>query len=86
MRLKIFINEKNFEDLKKSVPKRASAFPALEQAIHLTNIGGKTAVGNAVVSCDDVVARELLMHARESCPTAAATIAEALRAAGLTPY
>jgi hypothetical protein len=38
-----------------------------------------------VVTCDDVAARDLLSHARSSCPGAAARIAEAFRAAGLTP-
>jgi hypothetical protein len=38
-----------------------------------------------VVTCDDVAARDLLSHARSSCPGAATRIAEAFRAAGLTP-
>jgi hypothetical protein len=53
--------------------------------VQLSNIGAASVGGNAVVTCDDIAARELLTHARNSCPGAATRIAEAFRAAGLTP-
>jgi len=85
MTLKIFIDEKNFECLKKSIPPGSDCHAALEQAVHFSNVGAARAGSKAVVTCNDVAARELLSHARSRCPGAAATIAEAFRAAGLTP-
>ena len=83
MRLKIFIDNKNFECLKQYIPPGAICVPILEQAVHIANIANPQ--GNAVVTCDDIEARDLLMHARSSCPGAATRISEAFRAAGLTP-
>jgi len=85
MILKLFIDGKNFECLKQSVSPGSNCHTALTQAAHLSNIGGPRNSSIAVVTCDDVAARDLLGYARESCPGAATRIAEAFRAAGLTP-
>jgi hypothetical protein len=85
MRLKIFIDNKNFECLRQYVPPGAICVPVLKHAVHIANIADPQGAGNAVVTCDDIEARDLLMHARSSCPGAVTRISEALRAAGLTP-
>lgn len=85
MILKFFIDAKSFECLKQTVPPGTSYHSAIEHAVQLSNVGATRVGSNAVVTCDDVAARELLMHARNSCPGAATRIAEAFRAAGLTP-
>lgn len=85
MILKIFIDEGSFESLKKAIPPGSNCHDALEQAVLFANVGAARAGNKAVVTCDDVTARDLLSHARGSCPKAVHTIAEAFRAAGLTP-
>jgi hypothetical protein len=85
MILKLFIDGKNFECLKRSVSPGSKCHTALTQAAHLSNIVSPKNGSVAVVTCDDVAARDLLGHARENCPRAATRIAEAFRAAGLTP-
>ena len=85
MVLKFFIDGKSFECLKQTVPPGASWRSAIENAVHLSNVGAAKVGSNAVVTCDDIAARDLLSHARTSCPGAATRIAEAFRAAGLTP-
>lgn len=85
MILKIFIDKQNFDCLKRSLPAGSIGVAALNQAVHIANIISARASSNAVVTCDDVEARDLLTHARSNCPGAVAAIAEAIRAAGLTP-
>jgi hypothetical protein len=85
MILRIFIDEGNFESLKKSIPPGSDSHTALEHAVHFSNIEAAPADRKAVVICNDVAARDLLSHARGSCPGAVNTIAEAFWAAGLTP-
>jgi len=85
MILRIFIDEGNFESLMKSIPPGSDCHAALEEAVHFTNVGAARAGSKAVITCNDVTARDLLSHARGSCPTAVSTIGEAFRAAGLTP-
>jgi hypothetical protein len=85
VRLKIFIDNKNFECLKQYVPPGSICVPVLEDAVHIANMFDADGASNAVVICDDIEARDLLMHARNSCLGAVTRISEALRAAGLTP-
>lgn len=85
MILKFFIDGKNYECLKQSVPPESCCYSALDSAAYFANVGAANSVSHAVVTCDDVAARDLLSHARSSCPGAATRIAEAFRAAGLTP-
>ncbi len=84
MILKLFIDGQNFECLKRSVSPGSNCHTALAQAAHLSNIGSRRKSSVAVVTCDDVAARDLLGHAREMCSGAATRIVEAFRSAGLT--
>ncbi len=85
MILKFFIDGKGFDCLKQNVPPESSCYSALNSAAHFSNVGAANNSSQAVVTCDDMAARELLSHARNRCPGAATRIAEAFRAAGLTP-
>lgn len=85
MILKIFMDKRTFESLKATIPPGSDCHTVLEQAVHFSNIGAARAGRKAVVICNDVAARKLLSHARNKCPGAATTIAEAFRAAGLNP-
>jgi hypothetical protein len=49
----------------------------LESAVHLANIADKRSESNAVVTCDDVEARDLLRHAKDDCLGAVTRISEA---------
>jgi hypothetical protein len=49
----------------------------MEQAVHLKLFGG-----NAVLSCDETEARNLLLYAGH-CPGVVASVQKALRSAGL---
>jgi hypothetical protein len=83
--LKFFIDGKNFECLKHTVPEGSICYAAITTAAHFSNVASSSVASQAVVTCDDVAARELLSHARQCCPGAVTRIAEAFRAAGLTP-
>jgi hypothetical protein len=85
MTLKFFLQSQDFECLKRAVPRTARCFSALEQSVHFTNVAGPGGTGTSVLTCDDMEARDLMAHARDHCPKAATRIAEAFRAAGLTP-
>lgn len=85
MNLKFFIDGKSFECLKKHVPEGSRCYSAVHGAAHFANVGAARTASHAVVTCDDVAARELMSHARENCPGAVTRLAEAFRAAGLTP-
>ena len=77
MLLRIFLDKQAFDCLCQIVPHNTTCRIALEEAGLLGN--------TRIVVCDDVNARELLVHAKGHCPTADVTIAESIRAAGLTP-
>jgi hypothetical protein len=76
MKLKIFLDSDSYECLLNHVPDQAPSRAAICAAVLL----GHT----RVVDCNDVEARDLLVCARSHCPSAVASIAEAIRrAAGI---
>ncbi|HVO95757.1 MAG TPA: hypothetical protein VMT22_23075 [Terriglobales bacterium] len=77
MWLKIFFDEESFNCLVKTIPVESMCRTALDDAVRL----GTT----RVIGCNDVEARELLFQAQSLCPNAISRVAEAIRAAGLTP-
>jgi len=77
MILKIFLDDKSFHCLKQSIPARSRSKLIIESALHLRFFGS-----NAVVSCDEAEARNLLLYGNH-CPGVIASIHEALRSAGL---
>jgi hypothetical protein len=83
--LKIFIDKKNFECLRGSLPAGSHSKSVLDQAVHFANVGGLFLGSNFVVTCTDAEARNLLMYAIDKCPGTASIIAEALREEGLIP-
>ena len=70
MTLKIFLDDKSFHCLKQSIPGGSRSKSIIEKAVHLDLFGH-----NAVLSCEEAEARNLLLYA-EHCPGA-------FRAAGL---
>ena len=77
MTLKIFLDDKSFHCLKQSIPAGSRSKSIIEKAVHLDLFGG-----NAVLSCDEAEARNLLLYAGH-CPGVIASIHKAFRAAGL---
>ena len=77
MTLKIFLDDKSFHCLKQSIPARSRSKSIIEKAVHLDLFGG-----NAVISCAEAEARNLLIYAGH-CPGVIASIHEAFRSAGL---
>jgi hypothetical protein len=77
MILKIFLDDKSFHCLKQSIPARSRSKLIIENALYLKFFGS-----NAVVSCDEAEARNLLLYA-DHCPGVIVSIYEALRSAGL---
>jgi hypothetical protein len=77
MTLKIFLDDKGFHCLKRSIPPGSHSKVVVNEAVHVTFYGS-----NAVISCDEAEARNLLLYA-DHCPTVVASIHEALRLAGL---
>ena len=77
MTLKIFLDDKSFHCLKQSIPARARSKSIIEKACHLDLFGG-----NAVISCAEAEARNLLIFAGD-CPGVIASIHKAFRSAGL---
>ena len=76
MKLKIFLDSDSYKCLLKHVPDQAPSRAAISEAVLL----GHT----RVVDCNDVEARDLLVCARSHCPSAVASIADAIRrAAGI---
>jgi hypothetical protein len=75
--LKIFLDDKSFHCLKHSIPLGSHSKLVMEQAVHLKLFGG-----NAVLSCDETEARNLLLYAGH-CPGVVASVQKALRSAGL---
>lgn len=79
--LKIFLDDKSFHCLKRSIPPGSPSKLVLRSAVHLKNF--RTRFGtNSVVSCNEAEARNLLLYVSH-CPGAVASISEALRSAGL---
>jgi len=77
MTLKIFLDDKSFHCLKHAIPSSSRSKLIIRKAVHLDLFGG-----NAVLSCDEVEARNLLIYAGH-CPSVIASIHNAFRAAGL---
>ena len=78
MTLKIFLDDKSFHCLKQSIPSGSRSKSIIEKAVHLDLFGS-----NAVLSCEEAEARNLLLFAGH-CPGVIASIHNAFRAAGLT--
>ena len=85
MTLKIFVDKKHFDSLKRSIPAVSIFRPLLKGAVFLANAVESHRSATAVITCTVIEARELLIYARRSCLGAAACIAEAIRDAGLIP-
>jgi hypothetical protein len=77
MTLKIFLDDKSFHCLKRSIPAGSRSKLIIESAVHLQFFGS-----NAVVSCGETEGRNLLLYANH-CPGVVAAIQKALRSAGL---
>ena len=75
--LRIFLDHSSFDCLLKSIPHESIARPTLYGTVLLGN--------TRVIECTAAEARELLMVACVSCPTAVDRITEALRVIGLEP-
>ena len=78
MILKIFLDDKGFDCLKRSVPAGSRSRSVIKDAVHMNFFGG-----NTVISCDETRARNLLLYARH-CPSVIASIHEAFRLAGVS--
>jgi hypothetical protein len=76
MTLKIFLDDKSFHSLKHAIPSGSRSKLIIQKAVHLNLFGG-----NAVLSCDESEARNLLLYAGH-CPSVVASIHNAFRAAG----
>ena len=77
MTLKIFLDNKSFHCLTQSIPAGSRFKSIIEKAVHLDLFGG-----NAVLSCDEAEARNLLLYAKH-CPGVIASIHKAFSATGL---
>ena len=85
MTLTIFVGEKDFTCLTRTIPVGSHSKQVLAHAVRFTSVAGSFSPGNYIVSCEESEARNLLMYARGECPGAAASIVEACRAVGLAP-
>jgi hypothetical protein len=77
MTLKIFLDDKSFHCLKQSIPAGSRSKLIIENAVHLQFFGS-----NAVIICDEIEGRNLLLYANH-CPGVVAAIHKALRSVGL---
>jgi hypothetical protein len=77
MTLRSFLDDKSFHSLKQSVPPGSHSKLRLPEAVQLNFFGS-----NAVISCDEAEARNLLIYAGH-CPGVIASIHKASRSAGL---
>jgi hypothetical protein len=77
MTLKIFLDDKGFECLKRSIPAGSPSRFVVGHAAQLNFFGS-----NTVISCDEAEARNLLLYAGH-CPTVIASINKALLSAGI---
>jgi hypothetical protein len=80
MTLKIFVDDKGFYCLKRSIPVGSPSKFIVEQSVHLNFFGS-----NTVISCDETEARNLLLYAAH-CPTVISAIHRALVSAGIPIY
>ena len=77
MILKIFLDDKSFHCLKQAIPSGSRSKSIIEKAVHLERFGS-----NAVLSCEEAEARNLLLYAGH-CPGVIASTHKAFRSAGL---
>ena len=82
MTLKIFFDDKSFHCLKRAIPPGSNSKLVLAESVQFKNVGGCLFGSNAVISCEEVEARNLLLYAGH-CPGAVASIRKALLSAGL---
>jgi hypothetical protein len=73
MILKIFLDDKSFHCLKQSIPPGSRSKSIIEKAVHFDLFGS-----NAVLSCEEGEARNLLLYAGH-CPGVIASIHNAFR-------
>jgi len=81
MTLRIFLDDKSFHCLKHAIhaiPSGSCSKSIIDIAVHLDLFGG-----NAVLSCEEAEARNLLIYAAH-CPGVVASIHKAFRAASLS--
>ena len=78
MTLKIFLDDKSFHSLKHAIPSGSRSKLIIQKAVHLNLFGG-----NAVLSCDESEARNLLLYAGH-CPGVIAAIHRVFRDADLS--
>jgi len=77
MTLKIFLDDKGFDCLKRAIPAGSPSKFVVGQAAHLNFFGSNVAIG-----CNETEAKNLLLYAGH-CPGVIASIHKALRSAGL---
>ena len=77
LNLKIVFDDKSLHSLKESIPRGSRSIRIIERALQF-----KRLESDAVVTCDAVEARYLLLYAGH-CPSVVASIHKALRVAGL---
>ncbi len=77
MTLKIFLDDKSFHRLKHAIPHGSHSKFIIRKAVHFDLFGG-----NAVLSCDETEAQNLLIYARH-CPSVTTSIHNAFQSAGL---
>jgi hypothetical protein len=58
MTLKIFLDDNSFHELKKSIPRRSASKVVIDNAVRLKFFGI-----SAVITCDEIHVRNLLLHA-----------------------
>jgi hypothetical protein len=75
--LKIFLDDKSLRCLKRAIPRGSHSKLIIQKAVRLHLFGG-----NAVLSCVESEARNLLIYARH-CPRVIASIHRAFHATGL---
>ena len=81
MTLKIFLDDKSFHYLKRSIPPGSHSKLVLGDAVHFKNFAAWFG-DNTVISCNEAEARNLLLYASH-CPGVVASIHKALLSAGL---
>ena len=78
MTLKIFLDDNSFCQLKKSIPQQSTSKPLIDKAVRLNFVGI-----NAIITCDEIQARNLLLYAGHH-PGVVASIHRAFLSAGLS--
>jgi len=77
MKMKIFLDDKGFHCLKRCIPAESRSKFVLKEAVRVTFFGS-----NAVISCNEAEARNLLIYA-EHRPSVIASIHKAFLSEGL---